>query len=69
MAMNTNTELPGPLPLQSVGERALRELHGKLKHECLEGEIFFNLKEGWVAMGAWRQSETINLPSAVSGLK
>jgi hypothetical protein len=50
--MNTNTVLPGPLPLQPVGERALRELHGKLKHECPKGEIFYNLKEAWVVMGA-----------------
>jgi hypothetical protein len=39
----------------TVGEWLLRELHGKLRDELLNGEIFYTLKEAQGWNGRWRQ--------------
>ncbi len=39
---------------QSLGKWLLRELHGTLRDELLNGEIFYSLKEARIVIERWR---------------
>ena len=54
---------------QSLGERVLRELYGKLREECLNGGIFYSLQEARIVIEQWRQQYNRVRPYAALGYR
>ena len=47
----------------------MRELNGKLRDECLNGEIFYSLKEAQVVIEQWRVQYNTIRPHSSLGYK
>ena len=43
--------------------------NGKLRDECLNGEIFYSLKEAQVVIGQWRHEYNTRRPHSVLGYR
>ena len=52
---------------KSLGKRVLRKFQRKLRDECLNGEIFYSLKEAQIVIEKWRVQYNTKRPhSALS---
>ncbi len=45
-----------------MAERLLRSFNGKLRDECLNGEIFYSLKEATIVIKRWRSRYNATQP-------
>jgi putative transposase len=54
---------------QPMGERLQRELHGKLRDEMLNGEIFYTLAEARILIERWRQHYNTVRPHSSLGYR
>ena len=52
-----------------MGEWVLRELQWKLREDCLNGEIFYSLKEARIVIEQWRQQYNRVRPHAAVGYR
>lgn len=54
---------------ESMGERLLRELQRKVRDECLNGEIFYSLKEAQIVIEKWRVEYNTRRPHSALGYR
>ncbi len=56
----------GKTPPQACKEA---EIHAQLRDECLNGEIFYSLKEAQVVIEQWRQEYNTRRPHSALGYR
>jgi transposase InsO family protein len=52
-----------------MGKRLLRIVRGKLRDECLNGEIFYSLKEAPIIVERWRMHYNTRRPQSSLGYR
>ena len=52
-----------------MGERYCESFNGKLRDECLNGEIFYSLKEAQILIEQWRVEYNTQRPHSALGYK
>ena len=52
-----------------MGERQLQSFNGKLRDECLNGEIFYSLKEAQIVIEKWRVEYNTKRPRSSLGYR
>ena len=53
----------------ALGERLLRSFNGKLRDECLNGDIFYSLKEAQTVIESWRIHYNTKRPHSALGYR
>ena len=54
---------------ESVGEGYCESFNGKLRDECLNGEIFYSLREAQVVIEMWRKHYNTKRPHSALGYR
>lgn len=54
---------------KSLGKRLLRELQWEARDECLNGEIFYSLKEAQIVIELWRLEYNTRRPHSALGYR
>jgi putative transposase len=54
---------------QPVGEWLLRKFNGKLRDECLNGELFYSLREAQIVIEQWRIEYNTHRPHSALGYR
>ena len=69
LAAGTGDQSPVYRARQSLGERYCESFNGKLREECLNGEIFYSLQEARIVIEQWRQQYNRVRPHAAVGYR